>query len=141
VANPGRGRRRPYTKLSLFQGLLAVILLAAGIRAVRPAIPDSLGPDRLRWPGLFPLIGALIFMVPLWLITWVQNGALIATAVVVYCLVVFAFLELVVETPRSEVTPEGRSNMLVLLVMLSMASVRGGRAFAGPPVAWRSTSS
>ena len=122
-----------YIRSELVQSLLAVVLLAPAF-----ALLD------LRYPVLWaligavtwfiPLIGALIFMVPLWLITWVQNGALIATAAVAYCIVVFAFLELVVE--RRLVTPEGRSNMLVLLVMLSMGEAFGvvGLLLA-PPVA------
>jgi predicted PurR-regulated permease PerM len=79
-------------------------------------------------------VGALIFLIPLWLITWVQNGALIASAAVGYSIAVFALLELVIE--RRMVTPEVRNNILVLLVMLAMADALGlvGLLLA-PPVA------
>jgi predicted PurR-regulated permease PerM len=86
----------------------------------------------LLW--FIPLIGALIFLIPLWIVTWVQNGPLIATGAVAYSIIVFTFLELVVE--RRLVTPEGRSNILVLLVMLAMAETSGvvGLLLA-PPIA------
>lgn len=81
-----------------------------------------------------PLVGVLIFLIPLWLITWVQNGAGIATLAVAYSIGVFTFLELVVE--RRMYAPEGRSSVLVLLVMLAMFDAFGlAGLLLAPPVA------
>jgi putative permease len=122
-----------YIRSELVQGVLAGILLAPALALLGlkyPVFWALIGA--LLW--FIPLVGALIFLVPLWLITWVQNGPIVATAAVAYSIVVFSFLELVVE--RRLVTPEGRSNILVLLVMLAMGEALGlvGLLLA-PPVA------
>jgi putative permease len=122
-----------YLRSEFVQGLLAGILLAPAFSLLGLRYPIFWAlVGALLW--FIPLIGALIFLVPLWLITWVQNGPLVATAAVAYSIFVFTFLELVVE--RRLVTPEGRSNILVLLVMLAMGEAAGlvGLLLA-PPVA------
>ena len=117
-----------YLRSELVQGVLAAILLAPAFALLGLRYPVFWAlVGALLW--FIPLVGALIFLVPLWLITWVQNGAVIATGAVIYSMVVFTFLELVVE--RRLVTPEGRSNILVLLVMLAMGEAFGpGRSSA-----------
>ncbi|MCU0508901.1 MAG: AI-2E family transporter [Anaerolineae bacterium] len=122
-----------YIRSEVAQGLIAGLLLAPvfALMDLRyPVFWALIGA--LTW--FIPLVGALIFLIPLWLITWVQNGALIASAAVAYSIAVFALLELVVE--RRMVAPEGRNNILVLLVMLAMADALGlvGLLLA-PPVA------
>jgi putative permease len=122
-----------YLRSELMQGLLALILLAPAFRLFGlhyPVLWALVGA--LFW--FIPLVGALIFLVPLWLVSWVQNGPLLATGAVAYSITVFAFLELVVE--RRLVASEGRSNVLVLLVMLIMGEAAGvvGLLLA-PPVA------
>ncbi len=122
-----------YLRSELVQGVLAAILLAPAFALLGLRYPLFWAlAGALTW--FVPLVGALIFIVPLWLITWVQNGALVASGGVAYSILVFAFLELVVE--RRLVTPEARSNIPVLLVMLAMTDAFG---FVGlllaPPVA------
>ena len=122
-----------YLRSELVQGILAAILLAPAFSLFGLRYPVFWAlVGALLW--FIPLVGALIFLVPLWLITWVQNGPLVATGAVAYSIAVFTFLELVVE--RRLVTPEGRSNVLVLLVMLAMGDAFGviGLLLA-PPVA------
>lgn len=111
-----------YLRSELIQGVLAAVLLAPAFALMGlryPVFWALLGA--ITW--FIPIVGALIFLVPLWIITWVQNGAPLATGAVVYSIIVFAFLELVVE--RRLVRPEGRSNIVVLLVMLAMFEAFG----------------
>lgn len=122
-----------HIRSEVVQGLLAALLLAPvfsllGLRY--PVFWALVGA--LMW--FVPLVGALIFLIPLWLVTWVQNDALIATAALGYSIAVFAFLELVIE--RRMYGLERRNNILVLLVMLAMADAFGlvGLVLA-PPVA------
>jgi putative permease len=111
-----------YIRSEFAQGLLAALLLAPvfSLMGLRYPVFWAL-VGALTW--FVPLVGALIFLIPLWLITWVQNGALIATAALGYSMAIFAFLELVIE--RRMYVPEGRNNILVLLVMLAMADALG----------------
>ena len=122
-----------YIRSEVVQGLIAALLLAPvlSLMGLRYPVFWALA-GALTW--FVPLVGALIFLIPLWLITWVQNGPLIATAALAYSIGVFAFLELVIE--RRMYAPEGRNNILVLLVMLAMADAFGlvGLLLA-PPVA------
>ncbi len=122
-----------YLRSELAQGVLAAILLAPAFALFGLRYPVFWAlVGALLW--FIPLVGSLIFLVPLWLVTWVQNGPVVATGAVAYTIFVFAFLEHVVE--RRMVTPEGRSNVLVLLVMLMMGAAFGlvGLLLA-PPVA------
>lgn len=122
-----------YLRSELVQGVLAAILLAPAFELMGLRYPVFWAlTGALLW--FIPLVGALLFLVPLWIITWVQNGALIATLAFAYSIVVFGFLELVVE--RRLTRPQGRSNILVLLVMLAMFEAFGlvGLLLA-PPVA------
>jgi predicted PurR-regulated permease PerM len=122
-----------YLRSELVQSVMAALLMAPAfaLMGLRYPILWAL-VGALTW--FVPLVGALIFLIPLWLITWVQNGALIATLAVAYSIGVYAFLELVVE--RRMYAPGGRSNILVLLVMLAMFQALGlvGLLLA-PPVA------
>lgn len=122
-----------YIRSEVMQGLMAVVLLAPAFALMGlryPVLWALVGA--LTW--FIPLVGALMFLIPLWLITWVQNGPLIATGALAYSVAVFAFLELVIE--RRMYAPEGRNNILVLLVMLAMLDALGlvGLLLA-PPVA------
>ena len=122
-----------YIRSEAAQGLMAAVLLAPVFAALGLRYPVFWAlVGALTW--FIPLVGALIFLIPLWLVTWVQNGALVATGALAYSIAVFAFLELVVE--RRMYAPEGRNNILVLLVMLAMADAFGlvGLLLA-PPVA------
>ncbi|MGE5602572.1 MAG: AI-2E family transporter [Nitrososphaerales archaeon] len=122
-----------YLRSELVQGVLAAILLAPAFALLGLKYPVFWAlVGALLW--FIPLVGALIFLAPLWLVTWVQNGPVLATGAVAYSIFVFAFLELVVE--RGLVMPEGRSNILVLLVMLAMTDALGlvGLLLA-PPIA------
>ena len=122
-----------YIRSELAQGIIAAVLLAPMLSLLGLRYPVFWAlVGALTW--LIPLVGALIFLIPLWLITWVQNGALIATVALAYSIAVFAFLELIVE--RRMVAPEGRNRLLVLVVMLALADAFGlvGLLLA-PPVA------
>lgn len=122
-----------YLRSEVVQGIMAAILLAPAFALMGLRYPTFWAlVGALTW--FVPLVGALIFLIPLWLIAWVQNGPLIATLAVAYSIGVFAFLEIVIE--RRMYAPEGRSNILVLLVMLAMFDAFGlvGLLLA-PPVA------
>lgn len=107
-----------YIRSEVVQGLIAAVMLAPMFSLLDLRYPVFWAlVGALTW--FVPLVGALIFLIPLWLITWVQNGPLTATAALAYSIGVFAFLELVIE--RRMYASEGRNNILVLLVMLAMA--------------------
>lgn len=111
-----------YLRSELVQGILAAILLAPAFTLMGLKYPVFWAlTGALAW--FIPLVGALLFLIPLWLIVFVQNGVLIATLAVVYSLAVLWFLEFIVE--RKLYTPEGRSNILMLLVMLIMTEAYG----------------
>jgi len=111
-----------YLRSELVQGILAAMLLAPAFMLMGLKYPVFWAlTGALTW--FIPLVGALLFLIPLWLIVFVQNGALIATLAVLYSLAVLWFLEFIVE--RKLYKPEGRSNILVLLVMLIMTEAFG----------------
>jgi len=111
-----------YLRSELVQGILAAMLLAPAFMLMGLKYPVFWAlTGALTW--FIPLVGALLFVIPLWLIVFVQNGAWIATLAVVYSLAVLWFLEFIVE--RKLYKPEGRSNILVLLVMLIMTDAFG----------------
>ncbi len=122
-----------YLRSEMVQGVMAAMLLAPAFALMGLRYPIFWAlVGALTW--FVPLVGALIFLIPLWLITWVQNGAGIATLAVAYSIGVFTFLELVVE--RRMYAPEGRSSVLVLLVMLAMFDAFGlAGLLLAPPVA------
>jgi predicted PurR-regulated permease PerM len=122
-----------YLRSELVQSVMAALLLAPAFALMGLNYPIFWAlVGALTW--FVPLVGALIFLIPLWLVTWVQDGTLIATVAVVYSLGVVGFLELVVE--RRMYAPEGRSNILVLLVMLAMFDAFGlAGLLLAPPVA------
>lgn len=111
-----------YLRSELVQGILAALLLAPVFTLMGLKYPVFWAlTGALTW--FIPLVGALLFLIPLWLIVFVQNGVWIATLAVVYSLAVLWFLEFIVE--RKLYKPEGRSNVLVLLVMLIMTEAFG----------------
>jgi putative permease len=122
-----------YLRSELAQGAIAGLLLwpVFSLLDLRYPVFWAL-VGALTW--LVPLVGALLFLIPLWLISWVQNGPLVAAGALTYSIGVFIFLELVIE--RRMYASEGRNNILVLLVMLAMTDAFGllGLLLA-PPVA------
>ncbi len=111
-----------YLRSELVQGIVAALLLAPAFSLMGLKYPVFWAlAGALTW--FIPLVGALLFLIPLWLIVFVQNGVWIATLAVVYSLLILWFLEFIVE--RRLYTPEGRSNVLVLLVMLMMTDAFG----------------
>ena len=111
-----------YLRSELIQGVAAALLLAPAFSLMGLDYPMFWAlAGALAW--FIPLVGALLFLIPLWLIVFVQNGVWIATLAIVYSLLVFWFLEFIVE--RRLYKPEGKSNILMLLVMLMMTEAFG----------------
>lgn len=111
-----------YLRSELVQGIVVALLLAPAFSLMGLEYPVFWAlVGAVTW--FIPLVGALLFLIPLWLIVFVQNGVWIATLAVVFSLAVLWFLEFIVE--RRLYRPEGRSNVLVLLVMLIMFEAFG----------------
>ena len=111
-----------YLRSEAIQCVLAGVLLGPGFWLLGVDYPViwalliSLG-----W--LVPLVGGLIFLLPLWLMVWTGQGALIATAAVFYTIVVLAFLEFFVE--RRLYTQTRYTNVLVIIIMLMLVDAYG----------------
>ena len=111
-----------YLRSEAIQCVLAGVLLGPGFWLLGVDYPViwalliSLG-----W--LVPLVGGLIFLLPLWLMVWTGQGALIATAAVLYTIVVLAFLEFFVE--RRLYTQTRYTNVLVIIIMLMLVDAYG----------------
>jgi putative permease len=111
-----------YLRSEAVQSVLAGVLLVPGFWLLGvdyPVIWALL--ISLAW--LVPLVGGLIFLLPLWLIVWAGQGALIATAAVLYTIVVLGFLEFFVE--RRLYTQTRYTNVLVIIVMLMLVDAYG----------------
>lgn len=115
----GLGR---YLRSELLQGLLVGVLLWPVFRLLGLNWPVFWAlAAALSW--LVPLVGGFIVIVPLWLVVWVQSGALIATAAVAAALVVMAMLEFVLE--RRLFTRERGMSVLTIAIALIMADAFG----------------
>jgi predicted PurR-regulated permease PerM len=75
----------------------------------------------LAW--FIPLVGGFIFLLPLWLMVWASDGAVAATAAVLYTAAVLALMEFFVE--RRLYTQTHYTHVLVIVVMLMLASAYG----------------
>jgi len=111
-----------YIRSGAVQGVLVGLLLAPAFWLLGVPFP-------LIWALLIsvawfvPLVGGLIFLLPLWLITWAGENALIAAVAVLYTIVVLLLMKFFVE-PRLY-TRARDTNVLVIVVMLMLVSAYG----------------
>jgi putative permease len=111
-----------YLRSEIVQSVLAGLLLIPGFWLLGVDYP-VIWALLISVAWLIPLVGGLIFLIPLWLTVWVGEGALMATAASVYALSVLAFMEFFVE--RRLYTQTRYSHVLVILVMLMLVSAYG----------------
>jgi putative permease len=126
----GLGR---YMRGEFLQSLVAGLLLAPVFALMGVQYPTFWAlAAALAW--LVPLVGAFIVIVPMWLVVWLQSGALTATLAVVITLVVLGALEFLLE--RRLYKRDRGTNILLLVVILIMANASGllGLLLA-PPIA------
>lgn len=126
----GLGR---YLRSEMLQSLLAGLLLAPLFTVMGIQYPVFWAlAAALAW--LVPLVGAFIVIMPMWLVVWLQSGAVTATLALVATLLVLAVLEFILE--RRLYARDRGTNVLLLVVILVMADAAGlvGLLLA-PPVA------
>lgn len=111
-----------YLRSEIVQSVLAGVLLVPGFWLLGVDYP-VIWALLISVAWLIPLVGGLIFLIPLWLMVWVGEGALTATAACLYALAILAFLEFFVE--RRLYTQTRYSHVLVIVVMLMLASAYG----------------
>src|SRR5262249_2460673 len=104
------------------QSVLAGLLIAPGLWLLGVDYP-VLWALLISIAWLIPLVGGLIFLIPLWLMVWVGEGALIATVASLYALAILAFMEFFVERRLYQQTRF--SHVLIVLVMLILVSAYG----------------
>lgn len=109
-----------YLRSELAQSLLAGGLLALGFTLLGLRYP-FLWSLIIALAWLVPLVGGLLPLAPLWLIASTNVSPAIATAAVIYTILILALMELVVE-PRLY-QRERYTQVLVLLVMLAMTDL------------------
>lgn len=111
-----------YLRSEIVQSVLAGILLALGFWLLGVDYP-IIWALLISVAWLIPLVGGLIFLVPLWFMVWVGAGPLIATAALLYTLAVLAFMEFFVE--RRFYKQTRYTHVLLILVMLMLVSAYG----------------
>lgn len=111
-----------YLRSEIVQSVLAGLLLIPGFWLLGVDYP-VIWALLISVAWLVPLVGGLIFLLPLWLTVWVAEGALLATAACLYALAVLAIMEFYVE--RRLYTQTRYSHVLVIVVMLMLVSAYG----------------
>lgn len=111
-----------YIRSEVMQSILAGLLLAPGFWLL--GVPYPVIWSLLIALGWFvPLVGGIIFLIPLWLLTWSAANAAVATAAVLYTIAVLALMEFFVE--RRLYTHTRYTNVLVIVMMLMLLSAYG----------------
>ena len=111
-----------YIRSEITQSLLAGLLLGLGFHWLGLHYPVMWALfAALAW--LIPLVGALIAVIPLWVIAAVNVTPFVATSAVVYTLVVLACMEFFIE-PRLY-TRDRYAKVLVLIVILTLVDAFG----------------
>jgi predicted PurR-regulated permease PerM len=111
-----------YVRSEVMQGIMAGFLLAPGFWLLE--VPYPVIWSLLIALGWFvPLVGGIIFLIPLWLITWSATNAVIASAAVLYTMAVLALMEFFVE--RRIYTHTRYTSVLMIVIMLMLVDAYG----------------
>jgi predicted PurR-regulated permease PerM len=111
-----------YIRSEVVQSVIAGLLLAPGFWLMGIDYP-VLWALLISLAWLIPLVGGFIFLIPLWLMAWASDGAVTATASVLYTVAVLTFMEFFIE--RRLYTQTRYTHVLVILVMLMLTSAFG----------------
>jgi putative permease len=111
-----------YLRSEVVQSVLAGILLVPGFWLLGVDYP-VIWALLISVAWLIPLVGGLIFLIPLWITVWMGEGVWLATAASLYALAILAVMEFFVE--RRLYTQTRYSHVLVILVMLMLVSAYG----------------
>jgi putative permease len=111
-----------YLRSEVIQSVLAGLLLVPGFWLLGVQYP-VIWALLISVAWLVPLVGGLIFLIPLWLMVWIGANAWLATGAIVYTCGVLALMEFFLQ--RRLYTQTRYTNVLVILVMLMLVSAYG----------------
>ncbi len=121
-----------YIRSELLQSLLSGAVLAIGFRLLNLHYPFLWALFvALAW--FIPLVGGLVAVIPLWLVSSLTVGPLLATVAVLYTIVILVIMEFFVE--KRLYTRDRYAKVLVLVVMVALVDAFGLIGLLVAPIA------